>query len=436
MNVSVVTLFPELYRPFLQTSLMQKAVDKELLSFTLKTVFEYVQPKERIDAPTFGHSSGMLLRPDVMEKAFSELDGSLGKSFKIFLSPQGKRLTQHSSKDLWAKCEKYEHIMFVASRYEGVDARVEEEYADAIVSVGDFVVMGGDIPAMLVMECLFRHMPGIVGKQESVDLDSFSGAFVDHPEYTKPVVWHDRMVPEVLRSGNHAAIACWRREQAAKITVKKHFDWLRCNVVGQQDRELAQKYIPPHYVVLMHDGIVQKGGGVGTTSVTSIDIHDIARSSATYNLKNYFLVTPLADQQIMVRTILDFWSDKHVGAEYNKHRHDALDLVVLLSSLQEVIDQIERQEGKSPVIIGTSARFSQHEDKMISYHDQQTVWQHDRPVLIMLGTGHGMADELLDRCDYFLQPLCGFSDFNHLSVRSAAAIIFDKWLGFDIKSSR
>lgn len=412
---------------------MQKAVDKQLLSFTLKTVFEYVQPKERIDAPTFGHNSGMLVRPDIMEKAFDELDGSLGKSFKIFLSPQGTRLTQRTAQDLWAKVKAYDHVTFVASRYEGVDARVEEEYADAIISVGDFVVMGGDIPAMLLMECLFRHMPGVVGKQESVELDSFSGAFVDHPEYTKPVEWKNRVVPEILRSGNHAAIIDWRQQQAAQLTVKKHFDWLRSSVITSKERDLASKYIPSHYVVLMHDGIMQKDGKVGTTSVTSIDIHDIARSSATYNLKNYFVVTPLLDQQMMVKTILGFWGDQNVGAQYNKDRHTALDVVVLSSSIKEVIEQIEHQEGQSPIILGTSARFNMHDAKMITYHDQPKIWSHQKPVLIMLGTGHGMADELLEKCDYFLPPLCGFSNFNHLSVRSAAAIIFDKWLGFDLR---
>ena len=434
MKVSIVTLFPELYHAFLETSLIQKAVDKELLSFNLTSVFDFVEPKERVDAPTFGHNAGMLLRPDVLEKAFEKQDQAFGKSFKIFLSPQGKRLTQTTSKELWAKIQNHEHVMFVASRYEGIDARVEEAYADEVVSVGDFVVMGGDIPAMLLMECLFRHIPNVVGKQESVLLDSFSGAFVDHPEYTKPVVWQGKEVPEILRSGNHAAIASWRKEQAVQLTAQKHFDWLRSHWLTVEERKLTRKYIPNHYVVLMHDEIVLKGGKVGTTSVTSIDIHDIARSSATYNLKNYFLVTPLVDQQKIVNTILDFWKDQQVGAEYNKHRHEALDLVVLKSNLQAVLDQIQQQEGKTPIIIGTSARFDQHQDKMISYHDQEKVWAHDRPLLLLLGTGHGMAPQLLEKCDYFLQPLQGFSDFNHLSVRSAAAIIFDKWLGFDIHS--
>jgi len=110
--------------------------------------------------------------------------------------------------------------MLIASRYEGLDARVESYYADEVVSVGNFVVMGGDIPAMLLIEGLLRFIPGIVGKEESVQLDSFSGAFVDYPEYTRPIVWKDMTVPEIIRSGNHAAIESWRQEQAAQITVK------------------------------------------------------------------------------------------------------------------------------------------------------------------------------------------------------------------------
>lgn len=433
MNISIVTLFSELYQPFLQTSLLKKATEKNLLSFSVNTLFEYVDPKERIDGPTFGHNSGMLIRPEVMQRAIQDLDGTFGKSFKIFLSPQGTKLTQPMSKKLWEQISTHEHVMFVAGRYEGIDARVQEEYADAVVSVGDFVVMGGDIPAMLLMECLFRHMPGIVGKQESVDLDSFSGPLVDYPEYTKPLEWMGRMVPEILRSGDHKAIAAWRKEQAMSLTVLQHFDWLRSATIDHKEKMQAAKIIPPHYVALMHTGVALKDGRVGTTSVTSIDIHDIARSAATYNLKEYFIVTPLLDQQKIVQTILNFWQEGDVGSAYNKDRHQAVSRVYVKSDLAAVIAAIEQQEGKKPLIIGTSARVEHGAQKMISYHDQAKIWAQNRPVLILLGTGHGLAQELIDQCDYFLQPLQGFSKFNHLSVRSAAGIIFDKWLGFDIQ---
>lgn len=433
MNISIVTLFSELYQPFLQTSLFKKATEKGILSFTVKTLFEYVQPKERIDGPTFGHNSGMLIRPEVIERAVDDLDAKFGKSFKIFLSPQGMKLTQPFSKDLWAKISKYDHVMFVAGRYEGIDARAEVEYADAIISVGDVVLMGGDIPVMMVMEAVFRHMPGIVGKQESVDLDSFSGSLVDYPEFTKPVDWKGHIVPEILRSGDHKAIEVWRKEQAVALTVHKHFDWLRSSSVSDQDKVLANKFIPKHFIALMHTGIVLKDGRVGTTSVTSIDVHDIARSSATYNVQDYFVVTPLIDQQKIVKTILDFWQEKELGMEYNRHRYEAISRVHVVEQLAHVVEKIEKKTGKKPIIIGTSARFKKGIEKMISYHDQAKVWAHDRPVLILLGTGHGMGQELLDQCDYFLQPLQGFATFNHLSVRSAAAIILDKWLGFDLQ---
>ncbi len=431
MNVSVVTVFPELYKPFLATSLFKRGQEQGLLHMHLQSLFAYVQPKERIDDTTFGHSSGMLIRPEVVQRAIDDLDGLHGKSFKIFLSPQGTKLTQSYAKQLWQQVKGCSHLMFFASRYEGVDARVEQHYADAVVSVGDFVTMGGDVPAMLLMECLFRHMPGIVGKEESVQQDSFSGAFVDHPEYTRPVVWKDKAVPEILRSGNHAAIAAWRQEQAATKTVKQHFNWVRSYPLSNTEKALVAKNIPHHYVALMHTDVLLKEGRVGTTSVTSIDIHDIARSSATYGLKKFFIVTPLKDQQKLVQTVLDFWHTKEIGGAYNQHRYEAVAQVRLQESLHNVIEYIKQKEGKEPIILGTSARQESHA-QVLTYGQQDVVWKQDRPVLFLFGTGHGMSSDLLARCDYMLPALGGFGEFNHLSVRSAAAIVFDKWLGVSL----
>ena len=225
----------------------------------------------------------------------------------------------------------------------------------------------------------------------------------------------------------------WREQEAVKKTVLQHFDWLRSGLMSDAQKKMAQKFVPQHFVALMHSGIALKDGRVGTTSVTSIDVHDIARSAATYNIKDYFIVTPLLDQQKIVKTILDFWQEKETGIEYNKHRHEAISRVHVESQLDDVIEKIEKKVGQKPIIIGTSARFEHGSSKMISYHDQAKIWALNRPVLILLGTGHGLAQEIIDRCDYFLPPLQGFSEFNHLSVRSAAGIIFDKWLGFDIQ---
>lgn len=428
MKISVLTLFPDIYEPFFTTSIVKKAVEKGLISYQIHNLLSLAEPKKRIDDTTFGHNAGMLIRPDIIEQGFAQADKQFGRSLKIFFSPQGKKLNQHRLQVLYERAAQAEHIALFASRYEGVDARVEQEYADEVISIGDFVVMGGDLPAMLLLEGLLRFVPGVVGKQESVQKDSFSGAFVDYPEYTKPVEWHGLIVPEILRSGNHAAIEQWRAEQAAHMTVKNHFNWFRSVPVAKSDISLAKKYIPAHYCVLLHHDMNLKEGRIGATSVTSIDVHDIARSSATYGLKNYFIATPLIDQQRIVNTMLTFWHDDAVGGSYNASRASALQYVRLVSHLDEVIAAIKEVEGKEPLLIGTSARLNDGKNH-ITYFDQQEVFKHDRPVLFLFGTGNGMSDQLLERCDYMLPPLQGLSSFNHLSVRSAAAIIFDKWLG-------
>ena len=428
MNISVLSLFPELYKPFFDASLVKRAQEKGTVSFDVNNLLSYAQPKKRIDDTTFGHNAGMLIKPDIIEQAVNSSEKKFGKAYKIVLTPQGKKLTQPRLKELYNRIKDQKHVMLLASRYEGLDARVEDYYADESISVGDFVVMGGDVPSMLLLEGLLRFFPGVVGKEESVLNDSFSGALVDYPEYTKPVVWKDMEVPEVLRSGNHAAIASWREERAAKATIKKHFNWFRSVEVTKNEQKLAQKYIPHHYVALMHGDILLKEGRIGATSVTSLDIHDIARSGATYGLKNFFVVTPLEDQQKLVQKLIDFWVNEKVGGDYNRHRHQAMRLVMLKENLKAVIAEIEEKEGVKPLIIGTSAR-SQDTQQAINYFQQEIVWKHERPVLFLLGTGHGMSEILLNQCDYMLPPLKGFYNFNHLSVRSAAAIIFDKWLG-------
>lgn len=432
MKISILSVFPDLYQPFLATSLVKRAVQKGFVDIQLDSFFSYVAPKERIDAPSFGPGAGMLLKPEVVEKAIEAHQQASGPAYKIFFSPQGKKLDQPMLKHLAAVLAEKKHIMLLPARYEGMDSRVEAAYADQVISVGDYVLMGGDIPAMLLLEGLMRYIPGVIGKQESVQQDSFSGPFVDYPAYTEPVAWRGLEVPDIVRSGNHAAIEQWRSNQAAHVSVLRHFNWVRQHVATSDDKKLAASYIPAHYVALCHsDVLIGQDKTPGTTSVTSIDIHDIARSCKTYGVKQYWLVTPLADQQKIVQRFLDFW-ESDVGLSYNAQRQTAISLVNLSESINNVIAKITQQEGKEPLLIATSARNVEH-DKGITFFDQTMVWQHDRPILFLLGTGKGLMPEIIKRCDYLLCPVEGFTEFNHLSVRSAAAIILDRWLGIHIK---
>ena len=430
MNISVISVFSHLYTPFLQTSLIARAQEQGLVSISVHEYRSFVEPKERIDGPTFGHGAGMLIRPEVVERSVTALEQKQGKAYKIFFSPHGKKITQNDLHTMLKKAQQCDHLMLLPARYEGMDARVEQEYADEIVSIGDFVLMDGDLPAMMLLEGMLRLIPGVVGRQESVHAESFSGPFVDYPEYTQPVVWHTQEVPPVLRSGDHAAIQTWRENAAIERTIKGHFQWLRSCFLSEKQKAKVLSKIPSHYVVLMHSNvIVGDGSKTGTTSVTSLDMHDIARSCKTYGIGNYFLVTPLVDQQKIVRTLLDFWQTGD-GVEYNASRHEAVKSVELMADIESVMAFIERKEGKKPLVVVTSARSMEHKAS-ISFYDQEIVWAADRPVLLVFGTGKGLAEEYIKKADYVLVPVQGLSSYNHLSVRSAVAIILDRWLGLN-----
>ncbi|MBT3456206.1 tRNA (guanosine(37)-N1)-methyltransferase TrmD [bacterium] len=431
MNISILTVFSQIYDSFLQTSLIKRAQEAGTVSFDIQEFFSFCEPKERIDSPTFGHGAGMVIKPEVVQKAVEKQETKHGKAFKIFLSPQGKKLDQTLAKKLSQKFLETKHVMLISSRYEGMDSRVEEYYADESVSVGDVVLMGGDVPTMMLLETVLRYVPGVVGKQESVEYESFSGPFVDYPQYAAPVEWNGIKVPDIVRSGDHGKVSEWREAKAAEKTVKGHFEWLRSHLMTDEQKSLAASFIPSHYVVLMHDEILLEKGRVGTTSVASLDIHDIARSSRTYGLKKYFIVTPLEDQQKIIQKLLSFW-DSDVGKTYNRGRHDAVSRVCIEPSLQDVLKRIEEEEGKNPVIISTSAQESDLSNP-INYYDQEKVWSLDRPVLFVLGTGRGLSEKVIKKSDFVLLPINGFSNFNHLSVRSAAAIIFDRWFGISTK---
>ncbi len=431
MNISIATVFPDLYREFLNTSLIKRFQEKEIASFDVVSFSSFCRPKERIDAPAVGHGSGMVIRPEVIERVVDAQDQKWGKSYKIFLTPQGKKLDQVVAASLAKTFQEQKHVMLFAGRYEGIDQRAHEEYADLEISIGDYVLMGGDLAVMVLLEAVTRYLPGVVGKDDSVELDSFSGPFVDFPTYAAPAKkWKGHPVPEILTSGNHAALHKYRKDVAARRSVKEHFGWVKNHCRTKEDKSLVESYMPNHYVVLMHDHVLVQDNKVGTSSITSLDIHDIARSCCSYGIKNYFLVTPLIDQHRIAETILSFWHG--AGIEYNRNRAQAVDLVQLTQSLEQVVATIEQKEGKKPLLVATSAKVQGSKAQMVTFFDQAKVWTHDRPVLLIFGTAKGLSDELIARCDYLLLPIDGFTEFNHLSVRSAAAIVLDRWMGINL----
>jgi len=440
VRISIITVFPELHETFLNVSIIQRAQKQNLAEFNIVCLSDQCDSKERIDEPTCGPGAGMVIKPGVIEKAIAQCEQKWGSGFTIFFSPQGVRLSQPLLREFAShllvycpdtQCEEehsgsIDHLILVCARYEGIDARVEQRYADAIISIGDYVLMGGDVPAHVFLEGLLRLVPGVVGKQESVDNESFSGGLLDYPEYGLPVEWNGMRVPEIVLSGNHKAIKQWRTTQACKRTLLRRFDWFRTHA-SVSDLTTCSGLVPNHYLALMHTDVIIKGGRVGETSVTSLDIHDLSRSATTYGMKNLFMVTPLEDQQKIMSNFLEFWKSEE-GKRYNLSRHQAVGHLLLAKNLEDTIANITKIEGKKPLVIATSAR--QHDGvPELDYFSQGTVWSHDRPVLLLFGTAQGLSDHVVGTSDYILMPIEGMSDYNHLSVRSAVAIVLDRWFG-------
>ncbi|MBD3273091.1 tRNA (guanosine(37)-N1)-methyltransferase TrmD [Candidatus Dependentiae bacterium] len=441
MKISIITVFPDIYESFLKLSLIGRAIEKKIIDVKLIRFSDMCEPKVRIDNPACGPGAGMVIKPEVIQKAIQKSEREWGKGFKIFFSPQGERLEQPLLKKLAQKFflkessqrveTKEDHIILVCARYEGIDQRVEDFYADLILSIGDYVVMGGDLPAQVFLESFLRLVPGVVGKFESVEKESFSGPFLDYPTYSLPKEWNGLKVPEILLSGNHAEIEKFRKKQAAKKTVLNRFDWFRSSNPKKEEIELAKEFIPNHYVALMHTQVLVQDNKEGNTSITSLDIHDIARSSATYGIKNYFVVSQLKDQQNILKSFMEFWlSDE--GKEYNLSRFEAVKRIIPAFNFEDVFNKIKEKEGVEPIIITTSAKADNSKNirpKIIDYSCQKEIFKKKRPVLFLFGTGKGLSYSILEKSDYLLLPVNGMTNYNHLSVRSAVAIILDRWLG-------
>ncbi len=232
-----------------------------------------------------------------------------------------------------------------------------------------------------------------------------------------------RRIPAKLRNG-----------EAVRKTTRSRFDWFSYASPTDDEAQQAFESIPPHYVVHMHTEVIVDQGRVGETSVTSLDVHDIARASATYGVKNVFVVTPLLDQQKILNKFLGFWHSDE-GKKYNESRYNAVERVAPTKTLKEAISYIKEREEQEPLLIATSARQMGHPGAL-GYRDQGKVWCHDRPVVLIFGSGRGLSDDLIASCDYLLDPVYGMVSYNHLSVRSAVAITLDRWLGVHSRRGR
>ncbi|MCM3356954.1 MULTISPECIES: tRNA (guanosine(37)-N1)-methyltransferase TrmD [unclassified Psychrobacillus] len=238
MKIHILSLFPEMFTGVFNSSILKKAQDKNEVSIDVVNFRDYSGNKHhQVDDYPYGGGAGMVLKPEPIFNAIEALPpSSSGNRRIILLCPQGERFNQQKAEEL----AKEEELVFICGHYEGYDERIREHLVTDEISIGDFVLTGGELAAMTVVDSVVRLLPNVLGKAASHEQDSFSTGLLEHPHYTRPVEYRGYKVPDVLLSGNHAAIDQWRREQSLKRTFERRKDLLENAELTDTEKRMLQ----------------------------------------------------------------------------------------------------------------------------------------------------------------------------------------------------
>ncbi len=421
LSFTLITIFPRMFDSPLGYSILKRAQEKQLISFNFIDPRDYTADRHRTtDDYPYGGSQGMVMKPEPLVAAIEEAKSRSSNARIVLLTPQGRVFDQIVAQRL----SQQQEIVLICGRYEGIDERVKA-YVDEEISIGDYTLSGGEPAAIVVIDTVSRLLPGVLGNENSPLEESFTDGLLEYPQYTRPEDFRGMKVPEVLLSGDHERVREWRRQQSLALTRERRPDLYA--KTAQNLTSGAEKVISaPIYAALLHHPVLDKNGQVVTTAVTNMDIHDIARSGRTYGLAGFFVVTPVKALQKLALKIIEHWESGY-GSGYNTTRKEALALARICGTLDDAIIAIERETGDKPIIIATSARRTPNRASFPMLRD--VLDRETRPFLILFGTGWGLTETILLQSDYVLEAIEGRGDYNHLSVRSAAAIILDRLLG-------
>lgn len=239
MRIDILTLFPELCEAVLKESIVGRSRERGLVEINSVNIRDYTTDKHRrVDDTPYGGGCGMILQAQPIYDCFTALCEDIGKRpYLIYMSPQGKVLTQEHVKAL----STMDNIALLCGHYEGVDERIIEEIVDEEISIGDYVLTGGELPALVLADSITRILPGVLASDEAFEQESHYSSLLEYPQYTRPYDWHGVEVPEVLLSGHHANIVQWRREQSLKRTWERRPEMLKRAELDKKDKEFLSK---------------------------------------------------------------------------------------------------------------------------------------------------------------------------------------------------
>ncbi len=427
MKFDILTIFPEFFESPFSFGIFQKARERNIVELNTHDIRDYTEDKHRtVDDAPYGGGGGMLMKPEPIGKAIESIKSADSNSFVIMTTPGGETFSDETARELAG----YDQLIIVCGRYEGVDERVRELYVDREISIGDYVLSGGEYAAAVIVDSVSRFIPGFLGNVQSPESDSFKEWLLEYPQYTRPENYMGRKIPEVLLSGNHQEIREWRRKESIKRTYLRKPGLLDRARLTLDDistiNDLKNTEAPNFkaYIALVHYPVYNNRLTIITTAFTNLDVHDISRAGKTYGIEKFYLVQPNSEQQRLVQRVLRHWTEGE-GPELNKSRAVALEFVVVKDTLGDAVKDIENVEGKRPKLVVTDAR---PRNNMIGYSELREMMMSDssQPFLLIFGTGWGLSEEIMETADYTLKPLSGYTGYNHLSVRSAAAIILDR----------
>ena len=240
LNFHILTLFPEMINDTLSHSITGRAIKEEIIGINAVNIRDFTKNKHRhVDDYPYGGGAGMVMQPQPVYDAYKSIVDKEGDMRVVFMTPQGRRFDQSIAEEL----SEEKNIMLLCGHYEGIDERVVEEIVTDEISIGDFILTGGELAAITIIDAVSRLIPGVLGKEESFEDESFSDGLLEYPQYTRPEIWHDKQVPEVLLSGHHGNIEKWRRQQSLKRTFERRPELLEQEEVQEALTKKDREYL-------------------------------------------------------------------------------------------------------------------------------------------------------------------------------------------------